>query len=76
MAAGVAGSDPFYEYRLLVDKLLACQPDLVMTVVNVSDVIDVIVRGGKDGRNVLAHGLPLYPAGLPVCRGGSAGRIV
>jgi len=48
MAAGVAGSDPFYEYRLLVDKLLAYQPDLVMMVVNGSDVIDVIVRGGKE----------------------------
>lgn len=48
MAAGVAGSDPFYEYHLLVDKLLAYQPDLVMMVVNRSDVIDVIVRGGDE----------------------------
>ena len=48
MAAGVAGSDPFYEYRLLVDKLLAYQPDLVMMAVNGSDVNDVMVRGGKE----------------------------
>jgi len=48
MAAGVAGSDPFYEYRILTDKLLAYQPDTVMMVVNGSDVIDVIVRGGEE----------------------------
>jgi hypothetical protein len=48
MAAGVAGSDPFYQYRILVDKLLAYRPDLVMMVVNGSDVIDVIVRGGEE----------------------------
>ena len=48
MAAGVAGSDPFYEYRILIDKLLCYQPDLVMMVVNYSDVIDVIARGGEE----------------------------
>jgi lysophospholipase L1-like esterase len=48
MAAGVAGSDPFYEYRLLVDKLFAYQPDLVMMVVNGNDVVDVILRGGEE----------------------------
>jgi lysophospholipase L1-like esterase len=48
MAAGVAGSDPFYEYRILIDKLLYYQPDLVMMVVNYSDVIDVTARGGEE----------------------------
>ena len=47
-AAGVAGSDPFYEYRILLDKLLVYQPDIVIMVVNRSDVTDVIVRGGEE----------------------------
>jgi lysophospholipase L1-like esterase len=48
MVAGVAGSDPFYEYRILVDKLLVYQPDLVMMITNGSDVIDVLRRGGEE----------------------------
>jgi lysophospholipase L1-like esterase len=48
IAAGVAGSDPFYEYRILLDKLLVYQPDIVMMVVNRSDANDVIVRGGEE----------------------------
>jgi len=46
--AGVAGSDPFYGFRIMVDKLLAYQPDLVMIIINDSDVKDVIRRGGKE----------------------------
>jgi lysophospholipase L1-like esterase len=48
MTAGVAGSDPFYQYRILLDKLLVYQPDLVMMIVNGSDVFDVLLRGGEE----------------------------
>ncbi len=48
ICAGVAGSDPFFEYRILVDQLLAYEPDLVLLVVNHSDVLDVMVRGGME----------------------------
>lgn len=48
MVAGVAGSDPFYQYRLLLDQLLVYQPDLVMMISNGSDVIDVMRRGGEE----------------------------
>lgn len=43
---GVSGSDPFYEYLLLKEKLLKYGPDLVIVAINSSDVIDVVVRGG------------------------------
>ena len=43
---GVGGSDPFYEYQLFSDKLIQYEPDLVLLVINVSDVWDTIVRGG------------------------------
>jgi lysophospholipase L1-like esterase len=46
--AGTAGSDPFFGYRILMDKLLDHRPDLVLLVVNHSDVLDVIVRGGME----------------------------
>ena len=48
MCGGVAGSDPFYSYRMLVDKLLPYRPDFVLLVVNNSDVSDVILRGGME----------------------------
>jgi len=48
MVGGVAASDPFYAYRILVDKLLAYQPDLVMMAVHRNDVIDAIIRGGEE----------------------------
>ncbi|MEM7023244.1 MAG: SGNH/GDSL hydrolase family protein, partial [Pseudomonadota bacterium] len=48
ISGGVAGSDPFYGYRLLADKLLPLGPDLVTVTVNESDIGDVIVRGGKE----------------------------
>lgn len=46
MNAGICGSDPFYEYKLLRDKLLAFSPDLVLVAINQSDIPDIIVRGG------------------------------
>lgn len=45
---GVGGSDPFYEYLLLKDKLLKYQPDLVIVAINSSDIIDAVVRGGME----------------------------
>lgn len=46
MNAGVSGSDPFYEYILLEKKLLQYKPDIVFVDINLSDITDVIVRGG------------------------------
>jgi lysophospholipase L1-like esterase len=48
MSAGVAGSDPFFGYMVLRDKLLMFQPDLVTLTINGSDFNDVIFRGGKE----------------------------
>ena len=48
VVGGVAGSDPFYCYRLLKDKLLQFQPDVVTLTINQSDVMDVITRGGNE----------------------------
>ena len=44
--AGICGSDPFYEYNLLHDKLLKYKPELVLVAINQSDISDVIIRGG------------------------------
>lgn len=46
--AGISGSDPFLEYMLLRERLLALDPDLVIVCVNPTDVNDVILRGGLD----------------------------
>jgi len=46
--AGVCGSDPFFEYVLLKDKLLKYKPDLVILMINHSDVFEVILRGGME----------------------------
>jgi lysophospholipase L1-like esterase len=48
IVGGVAGSDPFYCYRLLKDKLLKFEPDAVTLTINQSDVMDVITRGGNE----------------------------
>jgi hypothetical protein len=48
MCGGTAGNDPFYNYRMLVDRLLVYRPDFVLLVVNNSDVMDVILRGGME----------------------------
>jgi hypothetical protein len=44
--AGVCGSDPFFEYILLREKLLKYKPDLVILSINSSDISDIIIRGG------------------------------
>lgn len=46
--AGVAGSDPIYGYKLLEERLLKYQPDLVIVAINSSDINDVISRGGME----------------------------
>lgn len=69
MVGGVAGSDPFYAARLLQDRLLDYQPDLVLMVVNFSDVTDVITRGGEERYAIDGRTSPISdpPTGLPVC---------
>ncbi|MCW3127496.1 MAG: lipolytic protein family [Bacteroidetes bacterium] len=65
---GAAGSDPFFEYVLLRDKLLKLKPDVVIMSINYSDINDYITRGGMerfrpDGTTVFAKGPwfePLY----------------
>lgn len=44
--AGVSGSDVVYEYKLLADRLLKYQPDIVVMAVNNSDYDDLAHRGG------------------------------
>lgn len=48
MCAGSSGSDPFFGYRNLEDRLLPYRPDLVLLVVNDTDILDVVVRGGHE----------------------------
>ncbi len=45
--AGVCGSDPFYEYKLLKDKLLYYNPRTVIVAYGY-DLDDVIMRGGVE----------------------------
>lgn len=46
--AGMSGSDPYYEYVALKEKLLPFHPDLVILVINTSDMNELIVRGGNE----------------------------
>jgi lysophospholipase L1-like esterase len=46
--AGISGSDPFYSYTLLRDKLLPYKPNLVTVAINASDVKDLLTRGGDE----------------------------
>jgi lysophospholipase L1-like esterase len=45
---GVSGSDPFFEYILLANRLMQYKPDMVIEAVNNSDIDDIIVRGGAE----------------------------
>ena len=45
--AGICSSDPFYEYRLLKDKLVEYQPKIVIVCYGY-DLNDVIIRGGME----------------------------
>jgi hypothetical protein len=46
--AGMAGSDPFFNYVMLKDKLLVFKPHLVIQTVNTSDLSDYLFRGGMN----------------------------
>lgn len=46
--AGISGSDPFFEYVLLKEKLLVFKPDFVIVAINHSDIDDIILRGGME----------------------------
>ena len=45
-SCGLSGSDPIYEFRLFNDKLLKYDPDMVMVVINFTDIDDAMARGG------------------------------
>lgn len=47
-SAGISGSDPFYCYTLLRDKLLPLHPTHVLFCFNNSDINDFIYRGGME----------------------------
>jgi hypothetical protein len=58
---GLGGSDPFYSYKLLNDKLYIYDFDLILLMVNYSDVQEVLRRGGmerfrKNGKVVFSKG--------------------
>ncbi|HLP49355.1 MAG TPA: hypothetical protein VK154_00580 [Chitinophagales bacterium] len=44
--AGLSGSDPFTEYYLLSNRLMAYRPDMVIVNINSTDIDDVVERGG------------------------------
>jgi hypothetical protein len=44
--AGVAGSDPVFEFVLFKEKLLNLMPDYVIYDINATDVSDIIIRNG------------------------------
>lgn len=44
--AGISGSDPFFAYILLQDKLLKYKPDLVLLTINTTDISDYLYRNG------------------------------
>ncbi len=44
--AGISGSDPFFAYMLLKDKLLKYHPDLVLFTINTTDISDYFYRNG------------------------------
>ena len=46
--AGISGSDVYFEYVLLREKLLSYHPDLVIVGINHTDVVDIIIRGGME----------------------------
>ena len=48
MNAGVSGSDPAFELRLLEMRLFKYHPDIVIMSINNSDIYDFITRGGME----------------------------
>ena len=48
MNAGVSGSDPVFELRLMEMRLFKYHPDAVIMSINQSDISDLITRGGME----------------------------
>jgi lysophospholipase L1-like esterase len=49
MNAGVMGSDPFFNYIMLKDKLLKYKPDVVIQTLSTQDLLDdIALRGGME----------------------------
>lgn len=46
--AGICGSDPFFCYKLLEQKLINYKPDIIVLSINNSDIDDYFVRGGME----------------------------
>ena len=47
--AGRCGSDPFFDFQLLKDKLIAYQPDIILQSFTTNDFyFDMLVRGGQE----------------------------
>ena len=46
--AGIGGSDVVYQTKLLEDKLLSLQPDVILVGINSSDISDLATRGGPE----------------------------
>lgn len=49
--AGMSGSDPFYAYTFMRDKLMMYNPDNVILAINSSDFTDYLFRGGFERFN-------------------------
>jgi len=58
---GASGSDPFFEYTLLRDKLLRLHPDVVIMSINYSDINDYITRSGME--RFKSNGTTVFAAG-------------
>ncbi len=59
----VSGSDPFYNYVLLKEKMMEYNPDIVTFTINTSDLTDFIFTGGSDrfiGDKVVARKKPFF----------------
>jgi hypothetical protein len=48
MNAGISGSDPAFELKLLEMRLFQYHPDAVVMSINKSDITDFMVRGGEE----------------------------
>lgn len=48
MKCGVSGSDPFFSYILLKEKLATYRPDIVVMSINSSDIYETVLRGGLE----------------------------
>lgn len=47
--AGICGSDPFFDFKALEDKLIIYQPDVIFQTLSAQDLLtDIIIRGGAD----------------------------